>query len=95
MAVERKSLSILFFRILFAIVFVAVAVSAIVVVRFYLYHGVKQAHSLVCRINMPNVIRQFQCDSHRRSNTYDFVNLLTYRHGNVVDKWILVLFNRQ
>lgn len=41
---------------------------------------------------MRNSILQIQCDSHRRrSNTYDFVNLLTYRHGNVVDKWILVL----
>lgn len=81
MADERKSLSILFVEFSFAIVFVA----AVIVVRFHLRRGATQVQSLCSPFQRRR----------RRSNTYDFVNLLTYRHGNVVDKWIFVLFIRQ
>lgn len=94
-------------QISFTIVFVCrcfcycSAVATIIVVRLYLslfvLYNVTNArthkHSHVAK-KYAKLYSQFNVFS-RRSNTYDFVNLLTYRHDNVVDKWILVLFNRQ
>lgn len=57
MAVERKSLSILFLEISFAIAFVVAVVDAVIVVRFRLCHGVTRAQCPVYRKRMLNSIR--------------------------------------